>query len=1036
MPMSLSSPSAPVTESPTTSPPSSPSFLLRTFGALELRAADAPDSPLLLQRGKPLALLAYCATERRRTHSRDALSALLWADAAPERSRHNVRQALWRLRRVLGDTLEMRDDAIVGVRAEVLLDHDQFTEAVAQGDVPAALAAYTGPFLSDVAFPGGDEFEDWARSERMRLEETLVRLIETEIRADPPRLRPAERRRAVDALIERAPDSLEAQRVALDLAFELGDRVGATREADRLEALTIRSGMALSAAMQSSVDRAREYEAPPEEPGAPFPMLELVGRDEPFSAAMIAWAQARRGESRFLLIRGVAGVGKSRLLGAIADRCVGRRTQVLVARANPGEQDVPYGFAAMLARELSELRGAAGISPDSARELVALDPALGSRFNAAPPPGERGETDRRRSLALVDLIQAVAEQQPLALFLDDLHWADSASSQMLAMVLARVRNLPLLVVGTLRALDGPGIMPSPHQLVDLEPLSAATLRASLESSGSWPAEPAAADFLATVSASCRGLPLELSERLSLAIGSGLLAYRHSHWSSPDWRRATEIVAASAPLERLLKSCTADEHALLLCLAVAGIPLSPDVVQQLTTSDEWVRTLEAKGFVCLDQTGWRPAHDTVAETLLAESPGEALVSTHARLARAFEATGRSERWASALRHHLAAGDAQAASTRFAALLARARSNGDRRPALVLLRDLLGDDLPSASQDLLLRSVPWYQRTPELITRIGMLMLATISVLAVGAAWYTWQRPILRMVQTALVTQHAPLFGPGALRLVPSVLLRLGPGDTVDLGRRTVRVRSLDPGTRFLTGDSVIVDNGIANFGGLRFTTTNSKVRLRFESPGYRSTDLEVRTITDTAPTDLTVRVLSGRFRVGTAWQLLDNPALPLHATSGSLIDGIVQLRYSSSLPAASVWLSMTPTWGTPESAGRELLPITTPVSWEVIDVPVTLQAPATPGHYWLLFAVAAEQSGGYALSGTNWTMNKPIWGDGNDLAQLPDSVVHAANRTGTVSFMSAYPMRTRRNRPECRSGSPDVIYCPAKYGLAGIPIEVR
>lgn len=1036
MPMSLPSPSAPVTESPTTSPRSSPGFVLRTFGALELRAADAPDSPLLLQRGKPLALLAYCATERRRTHSRDGLAALLWADAAPERSRHNVRQALWRLRRVLGDALEMREDAIVGVQNGVRLDRDEFAEAVARGDLSGALAAYTGPFLPDVAFPGGDEFEDWARSERMRLEENLVRLVETEIRADPPRLHATERRRAVEALIERAPDSLEAQRVALDLAFALGDRVGATREADRLEALAIRAGTALSAAMQTSVDRARANESASEKPGAPFPMLELVGRDEPFSAVMIAWAHARRGESRFLLIRGVAGVGKSRLLGDIADRCVGRRTQVLVARANPGEQDVPYGFAAMLARELSELRGAAGVSPDSARELVALDPGLASRFNAAPPTGDHGETDRRRALALLDLIQAVAEQQPLAMFLDDLHWADSASSQMLAMVLARVRNLSLLVVGTLRALNGPGIMASPYQLVELEPLSAATLRASLETSGSWPDDPAAADFVNAVSESCHGLPLEAIERLTLAIESGLLAYRHGHWSSPDWRRATEVVAASAPLDRLLKSCTSDENALLLCMAVAGVPLSTDVVEQLSASGELVRTLEAKGFVCLEHAGWRPAHDTVAETMLAESPREALVATHARIALAFERTGRPERWPLALRHHLAAGDTQAASHRFASMLARARGLGDRRPAHVLLRDLLGDDLSASSRDLLLQSVPWYRRTPELITRIGVAMLATISVLALGAAWYSWQRPSLRMVQTAVITQHAPLFGPGALRLVPSVLLHIGPADTVETGRRVVHVRSLEPGTSMLTSDSVIVEGSVADFGGLRFRTTNPNVRLRFESPGYRSADLEVRATQVPVAGDVTVRIINGRFKVGAARLLLENPGVPLRAAPGSLIDGMIQLRYSSALAAASVWLSMTPTWGAPESVGRELLPMTTPVNLEVVDIPVTVQAPTTPGRYWLLFSVAAEPSGGYALSGTNWMMNKPIWGDGNDLAQLSDSAVIAANRTGTVSIMSAYPSRSRRNRPECRSASSDVIYCPATLGLAGIPIEVR
>lgn len=1013
-------------------------FRLRTFGTLDLRDAHDAEAPPLLQRGKPLGLLVYCASERRRAHSRDSLSALLWADAAPERSRHNLRQAVWRLRRVLGEALETRDDAIVGVHHEVLVDRDQFLEAVARNDLAAALAVYTGPFLPDVSFPGGDDFEEWVRGERVRLEETLVRLVETVVRADAPRLRPAERREAVQALIDRAPDSLEARRTALDLALELGDRVTARRCADDMEALALRLDLALSSAARASIDRARTPDDAMADDTGPFPALALVGRDEPYGAAMSAWAQVKRGESRFVLLRGTAGVGKSRLLDAIADRCEGRRTQSLIVRANLGEAAVPYSFAALLARELSGLRGAAGISTESARELVALDPGLASRFAGAHPPSESGEAARRRALALVDLVHAVAEQQPLALFLDDLHWVDAASRETLTMVLARIRELPVLVVGTVRdAFDGE-IMPAPVQAFDLAPLPSSVLRESLESSGQWPDDPAAVTFLDGICASSQGLPLDVVDRLTLVVDAGLLSYREGRWASPDWPRAAQLVTASAPSELRLQGCTDDERSLLRILAVAGIPLSDDVMTALPLANATIHALEGKGFVRLDHDGWRPSHDTVAERVRTESAPEMLLEAHRQLGRGLQATARAERLPMALRHLVAAGDEQAAGDCFAAMLSRARARGDRRAADVLLTEVIGDHLAPTQKRALLSGIPWYHRQPETLARGGVFVLALITLVAVTAAWYQWRRPALRFMQTAVVTQPAPLFGSNALRLVPSAILRVGDPGARTTTPRVVRVRPLGSGTRLLSSDSVLADSGLVSFGGLRFTSTDSIVRFRFESRGYRSVDLEVRAepYRPLNPVVAALRLLSGQFTVGGVRQTIAPDAPRLRVARGALIDGVVQLHYSSGYTAASVWASMTPTWGEPAREGRELFPVPTPVTSDVVDAPVTVQAPSVPGHYWILLTIAAEPSGGFALSGTNWTMEQPIWGDGNDLAQLPDSVLRKANRTGFVETMIAYPASHRRNRPQCREASPSVLYCPAEHAVVSIAVEVR
>ena len=129
-------------------------------------------------------------------------------------------------------------------------------------------------------------------------------------------------------------------------------------------------------------------------------------------------------------------------------------------------------------------------------------------------------------------------------------------------------------------------------------------------------------------------------------------------------------------------------------------------------------------------------------------------------------------------------------------------------------------------------------------------------------------------------------------------------------------------------------------------------------------------------------------------------------------------------------------------GYEHAPVGTPVRHEVIDVRLSLQAPATPGRYWILMAIAAEPSGGFALSRTNWTVEKPAWGDGNDLASLPDSVYREAQQRGVIQTQVAYRPDKNEGKSECRlgerdaNGRPTLKYCNAPLAMTAIEVIVR
>lgn len=1024
-------------------------FLLKTLGSTEL-VGEGPAGPYaerLLGPGKPLALLAFCASERNRDHSRDLLASLLWPQGGSDRGRHSLRQALWRLRRAIGDALETREEVVVRLDPSVATDREQFLEAVHADDGEWALRVYNGPFLAGLALPDGDAFEDWASLERRHLEESLLRVAEPYVRNLLSSGRPAQGREALDRLLRVAPHHIEARRIAIDLLLELGDRAGARREAEILEQLVRSEEVVPTARAAAAVARARETEEPAvagdHEPDGdavtPF-TLDLVGRERSFDVVLTAWRQARAGTTHIVAITGGAGIGKSRLLTAIAARCQGRRGRAVAVRANPGEREVPFGFVAAIAHALASQPGAAGINTDSARELVALDPGLASLFAVTPSVIEGGEAVRRRALALFDLISAIVEQEPLALLLDDLHWADTASRQLLAIVMGRSTDLALLVVVTSRA--GTAGLVDHRALVSLPlvPLEHEAVIDAIRSSGEWPEHEGAHRFIAAVADACQGIPLGVVERLSLAQERGDLALRAGRWTSPDWARAARDSAVASPLDHRLRACSDHERALLALFAVAGTPISTETLHACSAdAAESLRNLEAKGFVVRDIEQWQPSHDMVLERMQALCSSEELRTARRTLATALAASANHDGFATAVRLFVRAHDDARAAVVFERILARARRSGDVRHAQDLLGDTVSEVLPDNRVRTLLSRVPIWQRMPSVRSRAVVIAAVLVAVVATSIAWSVSRIPSLSLVQTGITFYPGKPFSDDVLRVVPSVIVQLGDVRPVE-PPTMVYVRSLSANTEILAGDSVLSDSGVAAFGTLRLRLGEDVVKLRFEAKGYRSVDFAVpRLVTGVAggPAQGTMRVLDGTL----AGQPLFSQA-KIEVPAGSAISGIAQVEYSARWWGASVWISVTPTWGDPSRVGYDYTPVGTPVRRDVIDVPINMQAPLIPGRYWIAMTIAAEPSGGFALSGTNWTFEKPVWGDGNDIATLPDSVFQEAQQRGVITEWLGFGPGHPRDKLTCRPGSggrnglPELKYCQSPLTMTAIEVIVR
>jgi DNA-binding CsgD family transcriptional regulator len=191
----------------------------------------------------------------------------------------------------------------------------------------------------------------------------------------------------------------------------------------------------------------------------------LVGRNDECDALDRLVAEIRAGQSRVLVLRGDAGVGKTALLEHLAGAADGCR----VARAAGVESEMELAYAGLHAL-CAPLLGSLGELPVPQRD--ALNTAFG--LSAGPAP------DRFLvGLAVLNLLADAAERQPLVCIVDDAQWLDRVSAQTLAFVARRLLAEPVALVFALRESGEPDALEGLPELA-IDGLSADDARVLLE----------------------------------------------------------------------------------------------------------------------------------------------------------------------------------------------------------------------------------------------------------------------------------------------------------------------------------------------------------------------------------------------------------------------------------------------------------------------------------------------------------------------------------------------------------------------------
>ncbi|HEY7374178.1 MAG TPA: AAA family ATPase [Polyangia bacterium] len=208
----------------------------------------------------------------------------------------------------------------------------------------------------------------------------------------------------------------------------------------------------------------------------------LYGRDSEVATLLEAFEAARRGWSGLLLIGGASGVGKSALVNEIQKQVV-RGGAFVSGKFDQLNRSIPYAPLATACRALigSVLAESPAVMEDHARRLrealgrngkliADLAPELEVVIGPQPPVQPLGpaESQARFELVFRQFLQVFARpEHPLALFLDDLQWADAASLRLLRQLLGGGFNAHMLVIGAYRNNEAAQIQPLLQMLDEL-----------------------------------------------------------------------------------------------------------------------------------------------------------------------------------------------------------------------------------------------------------------------------------------------------------------------------------------------------------------------------------------------------------------------------------------------------------------------------------------------------------------------------------------------------------------------------------------
>ncbi|HTA39061.1 MAG TPA: AAA family ATPase, partial [Candidatus Acidoferrales bacterium] len=443
-------------------------LIVRLFGHADISWDGAPLK--FAKRATTLAMLARIILERGKAISRESLAFTLFPDADETTALAELRRYLYLANKALpslsvpwllvdAETVRWNDDA------DALIDIVDFERLGAEPETQKqAIELYGGDLLEDI-------YDDWVVTERERLRTRYLAILAESLERHRAQREFGSAIACARRLLATDPWREDTLRSLVAVRYESGDTAGALAEYDAFakrlrtelsiapmpETVAVRDSVLRNDALGGSLDRSSPA---PEPATASAPILPFVGRKRELARLRAMWGRAARGAGTLVLLRGEAGVGKSRLTAELARTVQSEGGRVFVGTTGSAES-APYqalvealrsGLPLLLARPPSRARRAV---------LARLLPELSEpdeRDVELPEQSPERETARVFD-ALSYAVRSLAYPRPLLLVLEDLQWAGSASIEALSAIVRESAHVPVLIVATARDEETPSDHP-------------------------------------------------------------------------------------------------------------------------------------------------------------------------------------------------------------------------------------------------------------------------------------------------------------------------------------------------------------------------------------------------------------------------------------------------------------------------------------------------------------------------------------------------------------------------------------------------
>ncbi len=440
---------------------------------------EVDGQPLQVDTRKATALLAYLAVEGR-PQSREQLAVLLWPESDDESARSALRRTLSTLRGGLGGRwLEADRQAVHLDTAGVELDITRFralagahrshaSEPCADcvDDLTQAVALVRGDLLAGFSLRDSPDFDDWQAAVAEGLCEEFAAVLDhlVQVHVDQGRhgeaLLYARRRLTLDPLQE------SAHQMLMRLHAGRGDRAAALqqyRECVRVlnEELGV-APLAETTQLYQSIFSGQVSSSMPELLGT-VPQqgstasgdLEFAGREAELQSLLDAHA-AVRSDGHLLVIEGEAGIGKTRLTHEFLARVHDRGGVTLHGSCYDGELNLAYGPVITLLRAGLTMPDAsarlAGLPAHDLAEAARLVPAFADA--SVPPPLDSPAARARFFDGIGNVLDALVRgEQPGVVAIEDVQWADEATTDLVIYLAHRLHLRSFILLLTWRSED-------------------------------------------------------------------------------------------------------------------------------------------------------------------------------------------------------------------------------------------------------------------------------------------------------------------------------------------------------------------------------------------------------------------------------------------------------------------------------------------------------------------------------------------------------------------------------------------------------